>query len=594
MASASLRLDVALAPCRSTLLGSLRACLAAAGDTRDAAAVAGLTGLAFHLNVDPVVSPAGVAAYPWPQELPAMAARLGHELALVHADDEDPRFERAQAAAAAQAIDGLRRGVPSILWGVHLPEFGLIRGADPARGELAVSGVLDDRGGAPALAIDRLGRGDVPVLLVATLAPGGEGAAPAAGAAELAALRHAVRHARDLGPRLGGFSCGLAAYDAWLAALDSGRIDPAGHAYTLHVTAELRAAAAPFLRRAAGALAGGAAEALRHAAAAYQRVADRLIALSGDTPWPLPEAFALTTSAREAALAALGAAAAAEADGVAALEQTLDAARRERATAGVRIADATPADADALFRCVRDLPIAELVVTAEAERARVAGRLGGALRAKLARCGDEVVGHLYYAALEQAAAPVELAEPGGRYLYLYCPWVARERRSSGIGAALVASLIDTARAEGVAGVLAEATGQEVFLHEAAFAALGFEPLDRAGEDSVLMYLPITGPRPAARLAPVAPPPETAGGRARLPVVVAQWRPCPLLAATRDNVVAGAARAQERGAALDLELRRAPPDEITVGDRRLPLGYIPAPAAEIALLDAANAWGERRR
>ena len=108
-------IDQTLPPCRSTLLSAVRACLAAAGDDRDLAEVAGLTGLAFYLNVDSTVSPSGVAAYPWAQELPGMVSRLGYESELVYSDDEDPQFDRAQERAARVAAGALSRVLELLL-----------------------------------------------------------------------------------------------------------------------------------------------------------------------------------------------------------------------------------------------------------------------------------------------------------------------------------------------------------------------------------------------------------------------------------------------------------------------------------------------
>src|SRR5262249_59668475 len=43
-----------------------------------------------------------------------------------------------------------------------------------------------------------------------------------------------------------GYAAGVAAYDAWIAALESGHVDPAGHAYAAQLAAEARRHAATF------------------------------------------------------------------------------------------------------------------------------------------------------------------------------------------------------------------------------------------------------------------------------------------------------------------------------------------------------------
>ncbi len=574
-------LDIELPPCRSTVLSALRACLSAAGDDRTLAQVAGLTGLAFHLNVDERISPSGVSAYPWAQELPRMVSRLGYDVSVVYSDDEDPSFAAAQTTAVEQAIDAAWRGAPSLLWGVHLPEFGIVRGFDAAKRVLLVSGVLDGRGGPDSIPQDRIGRGDVPILLLATL---GARTDVDPREAHRASLRHVLRHAHNLGPRMGGFTAGLDALRAWYAALDSGEIDPAGHAYTLQVTAERRAGVAPFLREAAALETGAAADALTRAAACFARAADAWIALSTKAPFPLPEEFSFSTTDRTAAQAGLETIAAAEREGFDCIDHALDATRRDATTASVQIRAATVDDAPALFHCVRDIPLGGLDAIADDERARVAPSLGTSLRALIAYIGDDVVGHIYFAALADARAPIEVAGDG-RYLFMFCPWVAREHGSAGIGKALTAALVDTARSEGFDGVLAEATNQDVFLHFESLAALGFTVVAREADEVVVSYLAVSeAPAPKVR---AAESPEPTAGPLR--VIVGQYRPCPLLAGMRRNLLEAGARAAAAGAALDMVDRPGETNEVLVGPRRLPLTYIPAEAAEVALDGAARAW-----
>ncbi|RMH41955.1 MAG: hypothetical protein D6689_09620 [Deltaproteobacteria bacterium] len=568
--------DVALPPGRCTLLSALRACLAAAGDPRDLADIGGLTGLSWYINVDRTVSPSGIAAYPWAQELPAMASRLGYDLAVVYADDEDPRIDRARERAARTAAESLDRGLPAILFGVHLPEFGLVRGYDPDARRMFVSGVLDGR--APdAIPVDQLGRGDVPVVLLAALQSGRADLDP--DVAGRAAVRAAVRRARGVGPRLGGFDAGLPAWARWHDALDRGAIDPAGHAYTLHAVAELRATAAPFLDRLGPAFA----EAAPHC----RRTCDLLLALAADTPWPLPEGYGLSTTARVAARDAIAAAADAEARAIDAMERGLREGRRSRARRDVRVREAGPADVGALFRYAEDIPLADVAAAADRVRAAVRDRLGATLRAAIAETpGGDVAGALVASDLADADAPLDAAG-AGRYLYVFSVWVARDWRDAGIDERLIEWLDGVARAGDYAGALAEATQQEVYLYWESFAALGFDVVARC-EDALAMYRPVAGPAPRVRFSP--PPPADPAGP--LPVVVAPRRPCPVLAAACDNVIAAARAAIAAGAAIDLQVRDAPPNEIAVGGRRLPLGYLPRDGAEQALAAAAAAWRRR--
>lgn len=565
---------------RSSLLGALRGALAAMGDPRDSAEIAGLSALAFRLQVDAEASLASVSSFPWVEELPPMLSRLGYASTVYIAERGDPRFERIRRDALEHVGRAAAAGRPSIAFGVHLPEFGLLVGRDPLAGTLAISGVLDGRGGPDVIAETELGRGDVPVLFV--LVPG-EREPVDEGAAVRAALTQAIRIGRGAIACYGGLRAGLAAYDAWRTALDSGRIDPAGHAYLAQVTAELRAFAPVFLARAAGRLFSAAGEALEAARRSYARASEALLALAGECPFPLPDGFVLATSARRRQLSFLSDAAAAEREALEALERALDADRRVAGKRQIEIRDAAPSDADRLFRCIIDVPLSGL----ERESAELRAEAAERWRAKLALLTDgTVAGHVYYAELVSSGAAVELApEDDGRYLYVYCTWVARERRGAGVGRRLFDALAAEGRAWDAAGLLVEATSQPSFLHHAAYEALGFVEVDRAEDDRRLLYLPLCRHKTSARLSRGVP--RVPSGP--LPLVVAHGRPCPVLLRATRNLVDAARACAARGVPLALEERHAPPHGVEVGGRRLPLAYIPREAAEVALAEAANKW-----
>ena len=154
---ARLLLPARISQYRSSLLGALRACLSARGDTRPDSDLAGLSGLAFRLQADARVSPASVSAFPWSVELPGALSRLGYSSACIFADPMvDPRFAQLAAAAVVQITEALQREQPTILWGVHLPEFGFAHGVDSARRELIVAGVLSGRGASDSSLPDAL------------------------------------------------------------------------------------------------------------------------------------------------------------------------------------------------------------------------------------------------------------------------------------------------------------------------------------------------------------------------------------------------------------------------------------------------------
>ncbi len=573
-----LLLDARLLPSRSSLLAALAACAPSRYTT---AQVAGLSGLAFRLQIDPEVSPASAVMFPWAQELPGMFSRLGLDCDLVYADRAEPQFDARVIRALAQSVDALRRGAPSLVWGVHLPEFGILRGYDPDRREFFVSGVLDGRGGSNALSYDRLGRScDVPVLLVAS-------PKRATSDSDADALRAALNNALDLGhglsARTGRAQAGLSAYGVWCEALRSGRIDPSGHAYNAQLLAEMRSLVAPFLIDASTFSGEEAAEELRLAATAYQRAAAQLVELAADFPFPLPDGNCLTTVASDRHAEWLTQAAATERAGLEHIERALDLDRRTAMKRALRVERLGPGDAARLFRCIEDLPLGGLEDEAGELRKSISLATDGGLHGHVASLGRNVVGHIYVSELRKAGAAIEVSS--GTYLYVYCLWVSHSRRGAGIGKALIAALVAEARAQGVDGIFAEATAQEIFLPHTAYESLGFSEVDRLEDDVRLMYLPVRSAAVHARLR--CPEAIDPGRRGKLPVLISRGRPCPLLRRSWRNIETAAHRLIDRG--LGLELGEAPVSGVEIGGRRLPLSYVPAEAAEIALADAAREW-----
>src|SRR5260370_5210498 len=165
-----MRLDeqVRLPRAWDTLAASLTSCGAALGDTRAVAEIAAGSALAFRVAADERVSLGGPHAWPWAGELAAAAARLGYHAEVVTSSEPPGTalHDAARTAALSLVRAGLEARRPTLIWGVHAPEFGIVRGLD---GDLLqVSGILD--GVAPALLpADQLGLGAVPVVLAAQL-----------------------------------------------------------------------------------------------------------------------------------------------------------------------------------------------------------------------------------------------------------------------------------------------------------------------------------------------------------------------------------------------------------------------------------------
>ncbi len=534
---------VALPRSWDTASAALCACARSLGDSRDVGQIAAASGLAFRVGADDEVSLAGPHAYPFGEVLSAAAARLGYLSEVVSSSERPDSALHADARRRALSLirRGLDEGRPTLVWGVHAPEFGLAVGLEGD--SLTLSGILDGAA-PPTLHADQLGRGDLPIVFALQLT------APLTlddDEATRSSLEAALLFGRGPAPTLSGFHSGAAAWRAVGSALASGRVDPAGFAYASQRWAESRAAAAAWL--------GEKNQSRAHAALA--RAAAMLSELAAMHPFPPPPGAMFTSAAREQSAELVGEAARAEAAGLDAIRDSLleiEKRRVERFSVVELDAQRLPT----LFACIRELPLAGL--EAEAAICRERGVFSG----QLLYDGDQLIGHILYAPLEEAHQPI-VAE--GRRWFVFCPWVARERRGHGAGPRLLASLEESARAAGVDGLLTFATGDERFLYAESLVKLGFVEVARRGD---LHLLERTLSELPSQVRFIEPP---AVDSAR--VVVRHTYHCPLLLRTRRDLTAAA-----RDAALSTDEADAQPSQpatARIDGRELPYGHIPVAA-----------------
>ncbi|HEY7956611.1 MAG TPA: GNAT family N-acetyltransferase [Polyangia bacterium] len=566
--------DLRLPRAWDTASAALTVCARALGDARDVPTVAAASGLAFRLSLDGELGLGGPHAYPWREELCSAAERLGYDCEVVSSSEPaDSALGRAARTRALALIDrGLASGRPTMVWGVHAPEFGLVRGKGGDR--LEVSGILDTI--APAeLAVSDLGRGDVPVLfalqLTARIALSAEEAA-------LTALRAALTLGRGAAPTLAGVATGASAFAALSSALDRGVFDPAGLAYAAQRYAEARAAAAGWLDAIAPGL-GPLGSDLAAARAGFRRSANMLGELARCHPFPPPPETLIATTGREEARALVDDAARAEAAALDGIEAAL-AAHARRRLERLRVVDLDRARLPSLFGCIRELPVG-LAAEADACREKIAPALGARFFGKLLYEDDRLVGHLLYAPLADAHYPIVAA--GARW-FIFCPWLAHELRGRGAGALLFDALVADARAAHIDGLLTIGTSDERFLYPAGFARHGFSPVDQRGE-LCLLERALTDVESGAHL--IAPATLEPGGK--LPVVVRHSYNCPLLLHSRNNAAAAA-----RGLAdqVLLDERDAGEGEgagAAVAGRPLIHGFVPLAALTTVLRDEADRW-----
>jgi hypothetical protein len=262
--------------------------------------------------------------------VPKLARNLGLALEVMATSEGDERFDERREEiwrAVRRAVDD---GRPAYGW--HF-EFAVIAGYD--EGRYLLSGPVDSPGvGGPATWRD-FGASAVGFVEIATVDRG----EPADAAAVVRdALSFAVEFARS--PERWGRDAGLAAYDNWIAGLESGdEISGDGAGYHAAVWSECRTFAAGFLEEARQRLDGRAARSIEAAARQYARVRDELLevsrlfppCLAAAAPEGLTEedarelkSYATDAGRRRAAAGHVRSAKAAEEAGLAALE---DAAR---------------------------------------------------------------------------------------------------------------------------------------------------------------------------------------------------------------------------------------------------------------------------
>jgi hypothetical protein len=269
--SRTLKLKLNPPAARVSFVGAVTSALNALGAKCDATDVAGMSGYAFVINVDPAIGPSGPTAFDT-EMLMQGERELGIELQLF----TTPRNPRDDDRNAAELFERVREeidaGRPCVVWGAaSTPEFGLVSGY---RRE--------------AYIVRTAAAGAVTELVVAARELRAEGSfilltfggktGPASAGADRVALTRAVQLLSGRHPcYLPGHTHGAEAFEGWADAL--GRVDAIDCAYNAACYAELQGFAAEFCARVARRMPAGAAS-LSEAAAALRASAKNLARLS--------------------------------------------------------------------------------------------------------------------------------------------------------------------------------------------------------------------------------------------------------------------------------------------------------------------------
>lgn len=312
-------------------LGCLKGCLDHLGVETSDGWLYGATGHAFVINIHNALCPSGPTA--WKSEpIHRLGRNLGYTPHLVFGFKQEDSFRAKQQLAWGSVRSAIDEGVPCFGWELDIPEYYVVYGYNGA-GYLYRGPGCD--GGAGPKPWPSLGDSGIGVLEVYVIRPH---AAADDTALVRDALRFAAQFGRDPSPwTLDGYAGGLGAYDACIAALESGSADGFGTAYNGAAWSECRTNAVGFLAEARKKVSGAGSSAFPAAQDSYGAVAESLKAVALEFPFvhsaggeceDAMKANILDSARRERAIAALRAARAAEEAGLQALRAIVEALER--------------------------------------------------------------------------------------------------------------------------------------------------------------------------------------------------------------------------------------------------------------------------
>ncbi|BAD40563.1 hypothetical protein [Symbiobacterium thermophilum] len=317
--------DVALMEHRITLVGALGGLLAHAGRRLEPWYLAGVTGHAFRLTLDLVISPSAPHELNFHEVFP-LWERLGVWFKRVAARPRDPGYADVRAEVIERVVQAVQRGRPAIVYDLlGCEEYGLVVGVEGDRWACLTPGAptepqwMEVASWPPA---DHAAFTRAEVIALLDLTPDFDRRA-----AEVASLRFAVDHFWAPASRDMWLQHGRQAYQFWRTTLAAtgmplhGPEPGRGHSYNLAVLHAARSDAAAYLADLAGRYPE--ADALQRAVGAYRRVADALAEASALAPYP----GAPLAERRAEVAACLDRALAAETEGIEAIERALRALR---------------------------------------------------------------------------------------------------------------------------------------------------------------------------------------------------------------------------------------------------------------------------
>ena len=270
-------------------LGCIKGCLEYLDIDVSDAWLFGATGHAFIINMHEVVCPSGPTA--WHTEmLFKLGNNIGYAVEGVFTRKPVPDFAEKQKQAWENTKRSIDKGLPCYGWELDIPEYYVAYGYDNKG--YYFSGPQCDSGKGPK-PWKELGNTDIGLLEMYTVKPGkSTDDVKTVKEAFQFALEHSENPEKWIYPK---YKSGLAGYDNWIKALESGKANGFGMAYNSAVWSECRTFAIEFLKEAKERVGGKSGALFDEAIEHYEVVAQNLKKVSETFPFPPKEEINDTT-----------------------------------------------------------------------------------------------------------------------------------------------------------------------------------------------------------------------------------------------------------------------------------------------------------
>jgi hypothetical protein len=311
-----------IAPNWDSLAGALEGVLRFLGEPATAPWVMGVTGRAFRLLLPiagSAIAETGSGAVLDLEQTAPLLRNLGRKVEIVAARAGARDYHKRRDEAVKHVRSSIDHGIPAVVYDLHLPAYGIVKGYDDRAGVWYVSTIMSGQYG-EALPLNRWPVPERPAPVLAVLLSGRVKVEPRRAVTD--GLRFAADHA-ERGPFTDEAVSGFAAYERWRQAFYQGEPVPAAtNAALVQELQSARRDAAAFLRGAATRALPDAAALLARAAAAYD--AEVLAVSRMMTMFPYPSGGnPANPAARLVAVAALRDALMHEREAIAALREAL-------------------------------------------------------------------------------------------------------------------------------------------------------------------------------------------------------------------------------------------------------------------------------